>query len=182
MNKLLIFLILCCTCSVFSQNVTTDSIIKTLNQPVFKQNEIGIAAGYIIGYGLSYRRWFSEKNALMINAAPYYYKKSDEEYTSVDVGLTFIHRLTHFYEFNLVMYSGINVYYSSDTHTSYDFYYSYGPSQTNYVAIGGGPGIIYSMDNISLDLLVGYRFYNEQTDVNNRGLMPSIEVGAHFMF
>ena len=180
MKKILLSAILCFYFSAFGQTVvTSDTVNHSPAAQTYKKNEIGMGAGLVTGYGLSYRRWLAENDALMLNAAPYYRKNSDIEENSFDAGITFIHRVARYGISNLVIYSGFNIYSYNKTVE----YTSYNNDFSTTFSIGGGPGIIFANNCFSFDFLTGFRYYSENTpNDHNRGLGFTIEVGGHFKY
>jgi hypothetical protein len=167
--------------SMYGQSTVIDN--KNIKQPdkTGKKNEIGIGAGFITGYGISYRRWLSGKNGLMLNFAPFYDENNQEKFTSIDIGVTYIHKITQYNQCNFVLYSGVHMYSSWDEYLSYSNTWTDKTYEKNYT-LGIGPGVIYENNSFSFDLLFGYRFIYKQNASTGIGLYPSIEIGGHFKY
>lgn len=99
-------------------------------------NYIGIAAGFITGYGLSYRRWINNKWGFQINLFPLYYEEKyddddddDENYHRRDsgysdighlsIGAIFLRNLSSGKYIRFVFYSGANL---QTEYEKYDYY------------------------------------------------------------
>lgn len=142
-------------CSVLVCLLTASSFgEKTLNEELNAHN-IGMAAGFVTGYGLSYRHWFPGKNGFQLTLGPYGSASEWENDLSTSLGLVglrafFLARYT-----NLFGYYGVHWRYSR-TETKKPK-----PSveaQSDIIA-GLGPGIDIHFWHLSLNLMFGLAAY-----------------------
>jgi len=147
---------------IYAQNINTDTT------DTYFRHAIGAGAGYITGYGLSYR-YMPSKYGVQLNFAPYH----DAELDRYSLGITFIYKLIKNKISSLYLYEGNHYYYNSQ------LVYTYDPSKTdptvnrvktNYFNNGIGFGIeIIIVKRIGLNLMTGYAFYDNFNQVNITG-------------
>lgn len=139
---------------------------------------LGAAAGFSTGYGISYRQWFDNKG-LQITTAPVYYRQGDEIKLNLSLGLTGLYR---FREATLVDLFG----YAS-THYSHE--YSQYPwsaaaersSYHRFIVAGIGPGIDFHFLTFSFSLMLGLAFIH-QFDHTKTGLNFTGETALYYSF
>ena len=130
---------------------------------------IGGGAGFATGYGLSFR-YIPKKFGAQVNFAPY----KNSETNRYSVGVAFIYMLIESKVSNLFLYQANHYYYNSQS------YYNYNPNLPNgkeliktnesYINNGLGFGIeIIMAKRIELNLMAGYAFYNNFSQLNVTG-------------
>ena len=138
---------------------------------------IGGGAGFCTGYGLSFR-YIPKRFGGQINFAPYF----DSETSRYSVGLSFLYMITKNKFANLFLYQANHFYYNSQ------LTYIYNPDfplleekvwvTENYFNNGLGFGIeIVFAKRIGLNLMAGYAFYKNFTQLNVTG-----EVALYYKF
>lgn len=130
-----------------------------------RTHNIGIGAGYVTGYGLSYRHWFPSDYGYQVNFAPYYSKNDYEKQTTISFGVTGLRTIHASSAVNLLGYAGASVYYDYDRYE-----YNYGheeevteESNTRYT-IGAGPGFDVHFWHLSVNVMFGVRFSTDSND------------------
>ena len=150
------------------------------------RHNVGVAAGFVTGYGLSYRQWFN-KNGIQVTFAPFYNKDSNETFYSMSLGITGLRNLLEAKVVNLFVYYGPHFWYSYDR-THYPYYlssnpYSPYPTQTNIskrLFVGGGPGFDFYFWRMSFNLMFGLAY---TTDLgNSSGVTFTGETGLYYSF
>jgi hypothetical protein len=150
-------------------------------------HEIGFAAGFATGYGLSYRYW-PKLVGVQFTAFPFV--SDDESYISL--GLTGLFELdSHdWYRFFGFVGTHLNIQeydeeiYSSGFDLSNGYYSNL--VETNRVEkkkyiIGIGPGIEFTPGGrIGINIMTGFQF--QYVDKNDWGTYPTIESGIYFRF
>lgn len=172
-------IILSFTSSIMAQESTATKPLSNAeinNTP----HEIGIAAGFVTGYGLSYRYW-PKKMGVQLTAFPFV---SSEE-SHISAGITGLMELDAKEWYRFFAYIGGNVNIESYDYYYYDTY-PYGSQtterikETRYTA-GFGPGIEFTPGGrIGLNIMTGFQFYYENKD--NWGTLPTIEGAVFFRF
>ena len=120
---------------------------------VNSKHAVGVAAGLTIGCGLAYQYTYS-KFSVQGTFLPYI---DDEEMYCI--GLSFYYTLNQGKQTSLFLYQGNHYYYSQ--------YYVYNEAYFNN---GLGIGLEFTiLDNVSLNLMAGYAFYNNFTSLNLTG-------------
>ena len=148
---------------------------------------IGAAAGFVTGYGLSYR--FTPSNfGMQFNFAPYHSKDIDR----YSMGITFMYKLIDNKSTNLYLYQGNHFYYNAEK-----LYYldstknsqttASTPGKTNtieerikekYFNNGIGVGIeIIIVKRIGFNIMAGYGAYKNFEELNFTG-----ETGLYYKF
>ena len=148
-------------------------------------HNIGVAAGFVTGYGLSYRQWFG-KNGVQVTLAPYYSNDTMETNFTMSFGAVGLRMLKEARFVNLFAYYGAHAWYMNDKRLEYDGYY---PQQTNghwvydkqkRLFVGGGPGMDIHFWRLSFNLMFGLAF---STDfVKSTGVSFSGETGLYYSF
>lgn len=131
-------------------------------------HNIGAGAGFVTGYGISYRHWFPSGYGWQVNFAPYYSKSEDFEDRSLSLGLTGLKIMRRDTVVNLIAYAGASVLYDYDR---YQAYYESEPEEiittnTRYT-FGGGPGFDVSFWHLSFNAMFGFRISTETNDEVN---------------
>lgn len=113
---------------------------------------IGVAAGFVTGYGLSYR-FLNGKTAYQITFAPYV----SSQFSLISLGVARIHTLYEAADFaDLLWYIGVQGHYDSST------YDELGRTVEKYrINVGVGPGIRFKIsEHVRFDIMFGYAVYN----------------------
>ena len=155
--------------------------------PILYTHEIGFAAGYTTGYGLSYRQWFHNGYGVQLTCGPYYDKSGSTTNGSVSLGLTGLRMLSATGNLNLYLYlSGHWLYnYTDQIVQWYDYNYEYPYDQsvvmvTHDFYFGFGPALDIHGRRISFNIMTGLRY---NTDFNsNFHIGPTIESALYFAF
>ena len=144
-------------------------------------HNIGAAAGFVTGYGLSYRQWLGDWG-FQLTTAPFHQEDEDESNTVFSVGATVLRKIREAKLVNLFVYLGphYHLYRNVYTHT-WAPYEPYAPSPTTrteetvtrdrILFFGAGPGLDFHFLKISLSVMcgfVGYRNFDDR------------ETGVHF--
>ena len=142
--------------------------IKNVPEVNYKYG-IGGGAGFATGYGLSFR-YIPKKFGGQVNFAPY----KDKETERYSMGATLIYMIIESKLSNLFLYQANHYYYNSQ------MIYNYNPNQPaiqekvrsteSYFNNGLGFGIeIIMAKRIGLNLMAGYAFYNNFSQLNVTG-------------
>lgn len=148
--------------------------------PEFKQ-EIGFAAGFSTGYGLSYRLW-PRRLGVQLTAFPMMSNK--ESYISV--GLTGLYQLDASKRYRFFAFLGNHINFQNYDETNYDYSYGFSTNTTTRVnktlyIVGFGPGIEFTPGGrIGINIMTGFQF--QYADKNDWGSYPTIETGIYFRF
>ncbi len=150
------------------------------------KHNIGAGAGFVTGYGLSYRQWFN-RNGVQITFAPYYNQNSTSTDFSLSLGATGLYIIKEAKYVNLLAYYGPHFWYSyqrNSWNSSYDPVTGrYSNSYTNYdkmLFVGGGPGFDFHFWKLSFNLMFGFTF---RTDFkNNSGINFTGETALYYSF
>ena len=150
------------------------------------KSEIGFAAGFVSGYGLSYRYW-PKAFGVQLTAFPMISNK--ESYISV--GLVGLYELdaSSWYRFYMFLGGNMNFqnYEQTNYNNSYDPFgvYLWEPTitkvkRTKYSG-GFGPGIEFTPGGrIGLNIMTGFQFM--YVNANDWGTAPTIEAAVYFRF
>jgi hypothetical protein len=150
------------------------------------KHNIGAGAGFVTGYGLSYRQWF-ERNGIQLTCAPYYNKSVDQKEFVLSIGVTGLYIIKEAKYVNLLAYYGPHFWYNQywNRWNSY-FDQTTGATISNSTTIekslflGGGPGFDFHFWKISFNLMFGFVF---RTDFeNNSGINFSGETALYYSF
>ena len=126
--------------------------LQAANSNTEYKHGIGVAAGFVTGYGLSYR-FLNGKTAYQITFAPYV----SAQFSLISLGFARIHTLYEAADFaDLLYYIGVQGHYDS---SSYD---EFGRTVEKYrINLGVGPGIRFKIsDHVRFDIMFGYALYN----------------------
>lgn len=147
---------------------------------------VGAAAGFVTGYGLSYRQWIG-KNGIQLTMAPYYNKNSNETNFSLSIGATGLRIIKEANYVNLFLYYGPHFWYSYDKKPNYIYgppYNSSSPNDTvikdKLLFVGGGPGFDFHFWRMSFNLMFGLAFRTDLAE--NSGVQFTGEAGLYYSF
>jgi hypothetical protein len=153
---------LCLIAFTFILGSTTLSAQEANTSETLK-HEVGLAAGFSTGYGLSYRYW-PQQLGVQLTAAPFF---SNDE-SNVSLGITGLYSLRSAKYYRFFLYYG-NHFLFEKTPTYYSFY---DPTQMNTVfsketkrdftwITGAGPGIeIIAWGRVGFNAMFGLAYYN----------------------
>lgn len=182
---------------------------ETTATPKGKSYGVGAAAGMVGGMGLSVEKWVSEKNALQLNIAPFYYEKkypeddigysyrqNDSGYSHrgfISLGMNFLHQIAEYRKFEVVTFAGGNfmgIYEDNDYFQSWQNWSDTGYidmvahqqsyHEENIVSLGGGFGAILNLWRFEGAIMVGIVGAYDWTNKLKR-LTPSFDASLHFM-
>jgi hypothetical protein len=142
---------------------------------------IGAAAGFSTGYGLSYRHWL-KPFGIQGTFAPYYSTDEYETFANVSCGLTFLYLLKEARIINLFLYGGPHFWYYYDKYKDGDLVYSYGDDDTEidrWLFVGGGPGLDFHFWQVSINLMFGVMF-RANLFAGESGVNPTGEIGLYY--
>jgi len=172
---------------------------ESMNQPPHQKYTIGLAAGMVGGYGLSFQRWSKNNWGAQFNLLPFYYEEKyseDEDRWSrkdgysksgkLVSGLLLFKTISEIRMTRIVLFGGssldfdyLNEHYLGHNYSTYtdEWVNNY---KTSYdISAGGGIGGIYREWKLSFSVLLGIvGAYNITHDLKR--LWPSIDVGVHF--
>lgn len=183
-SSFITILLLLCSFS-YGQEATTSATKSLSNAEMSNTpHEVGIAAGFVTGYGLSYRYW-PQKMGIQFTAFPLI--SADESYFSFGANGLLELDSRKWYRFFAYLGGNVNI-------QSYDAYVgsNYDPNTGNYSSYtervnetrytcGFGPGIEFTPGGkIGFNIMTGFQFYYEDSD--EWGTAPSIEGGVYFRF
>lgn len=134
---------------------------KVINSNKTYNHSIGAALGPTIGMGLSYRNWFTEKQAIQVTLLPFV----SENEKKISLGFNYLKKLKQGKSTNLLLYAGYGYFYNQDND-------QYNDSSKNISIdhnIGIGPGLEFKNGDIVLDLMIGYALYNKNE--NNKNIL-----------
>jgi hypothetical protein len=187
-----------------------DSTATLLGKSVEYKNNIGAAAGFITGYGISYRRMISGSNLLQITGFPFYYESNDDTNSNLfssrdsgftrrglfSLGVTLNHFMARALDIRILSYFGanINIDYEKSGYREKTWTYN-SETQTNEarttvirteksekrITIGGGIGGEFQMWRLIGNLSVGVQAYYK-TQAKLKGIMPSVEISGYFAY
>ncbi len=139
---------------------------------------VGVAAGFVTGYGLSYRK-LGKKYNLQLTFAPYVQGKD----TKISAGVALLKDMYRGDTSKLFFYSGLHYWYNRYTEKDEDEneVTLKGEWTDQWLNCGFGPGFEFNItSNIVFDLMAGYAVYlcdNEATSLNFTG-----ETALYFYF
>ncbi len=128
---------------------------------------IGAAAGYSTGLGLSYRQWLGTYG-YQITIAPFFSNNEDNSTTFLSFGVTALRKINEARIVNLFIYCGVHDFYYKDiykrspTIPDDGMYYSYEDSKVNHLILGAGPGLDFHFLRISFSLMCGIAGHYER--------------------
>jgi len=126
--------------------------LQAVNSNIQYKHGIGVAAGFVTGYGLSYR-FLNNKTAYQITFAPYV----SAQFSLISLGVARIHTIYEAADFaDLLYYIGVQEHYDSSCHDET------GRMVEKYrINLGAGPGIRFKISNhVRFDIMFGYAIYN----------------------
>lgn len=171
---------------IFFGAIAQESDATKGSAKVSTPHEIGFAAGFSTGYGLSYRYW---PKVVGVQFTAFPFVSDDESYISL--GLTSLFELDSrdWYRFFGFIGTHLNIQeYDDEVYSSgfdYNGYYST-LVETNKVEkkkyiVGIGPGIEFTPGGrIGINIMTGFQF--QYVDKNDWGTYPTIESGIYFRF
>jgi len=128
-------------------------------------HNIGIGAGFVTGYGISYRHWFPSDWGYQINFAPYYDKTEYSEERNLSLGITGLKVLHGAETVNLIGYAGASVLYDYDRYTyTYEFEEQETETTNTRYTFGGGPGFDVRFWHLTFSAMFGVRVSTESND------------------
>lgn len=114
-------------------------------------HNIGVGAGFVTGYGISYRQWLGTYG-YQITTTPFYNKTDDNSFFSLSMGATGLRMLKEARVVNLFGYFGPHLFFSRNAQTSL-------PAEnvdiTKMLFVGGGSGLDFHFSSVSLNLMFG---------------------------
>ena len=118
---------------------------------------IGFAAGFTTGYGLSYRQWFDNGYGMQFSCGPYYDKNSDATDVSLSLGVAGLKMIHSARRINLFGYYGTHLHYSYFKQNNIFDLYANSASITEdwNLFTGGGAGLDFHVGIISLSVMTG---------------------------
>ena len=171
---------------ILTLGISTGSLVFAQDQepaaPKTSKHNIGAAAGFVTGYGLSYRLWLGKSLGLQFTTAPFYRKDKDVTRTSLSLGFTVLKSLFKGEHTRLLGYSGIAGHYLfqdfDETRPGFDPLDD-GDEEEYNINFGLGPGIELTVWQLSFNLMGGLACYksNDSFSVSMTG-----EVGLYYMF
>jgi hypothetical protein len=171
----------------------------------------GFSAGFITGYGISYRRWFNNSWGLELNLFPWYnedhYDNDLDEYEyeyeydrdsgyskegNLCLGITYLKTLADLRYARILFYAGGNLQTSYNRwHYYYDTYEyriddyvareSSGREFNNKVSIGIGSGAEWYVWRFAFHAMLGL-YGAYKVEEKGYEARPSIDIGVHFRF
>ncbi len=186
--------------SFLSFGYSADSTVidnKVNKIPVYKSS-VGFAAGFITGYGLSYRKRISDKNIIQITGVPYFFEKkysfqdslNNNRYNgyynigNLSLGVTLDHVIARAMELSISNYFGCN--FNIDYEKSDYWSLRWGDDEhivkdkfSNKFTLGGGLGGELQLWRLIANFKLGIRGFYNFTD-QTKGIYPSIEVAGYF--
>jgi hypothetical protein len=147
---------------------------------------IGLAAGFVTGYGLSYRQWFG-KNGVQVTLAPYYSRDSMETNFTMSFGVVGLRMLKEARFVNLFAYYGGQYWYSYDKQSAIFYNYPDGPTiqpatitKSKRIFVGGGPGLDIHFWKLSFNVMFGLAFTSNLA--KSSGVQFTGETGLYYSF
>lgn len=161
--------------TLFSTNQSLAQDTTSIN-PKYKFG-IGAGAGFTTGYGLSFR-YIPNRFGAQVNFSPY----KDSQTSRYSVGVTLIYMLIESRVTSFFLYQGNHYYYHSQMQIVYDPNFPQNQETEkvvdSYVNNGFGFGIeLIFAKRIGLNLMAGYAFYNNFSQLNVTG-----ETALYFKF
>lgn len=210
--KTAILLISLFTVPFAAGNITPENVEEATYSSTTRKrysNYIGFAAGFISGYGLSYRRWVNDNWGFQINLLPLYYERhyhDDYEFHEIDsgysdvghlsLGAIFIRKISDGKYTRFSLYAGTNL---QTEYEKYDYYYTLnewdsqsqsslnnivhdkGKYVENKVTAGAGMGFEWYIWRFSFTIMTGL-LGAYAIEKESYQANPSIEGGVHLRF
>ena len=139
---------------------------------------VGAAAGFVTGYGLSYRQWIHDWG-FQLTTAPFHQEYDNSSSTRISLGISALRKIREAKLVNLFAYLGphFHFYRYTDTYSSFT---PYGApekhtdiSTSRVLFFGGGPGIDFHFLRISFSLMFGvagrHDFDNNESEMHITG-------------
>ncbi|MBN1756824.1 MAG: hypothetical protein JW863_00815 [Chitinispirillaceae bacterium] len=149
-------------------------------------HNVGAAAGFVTGYGLSYRQWIRDWG-FQLTTAPFHQESENSSSTQISLGITALRKIKEAKLLNLFAYLGPHYHFYRYTDT-YLTYTPYGPPEkhtnisTNRVLfVGGGPGIDFHFLRISFSMMFGIAGHHD-FDTNESGMHLTGETALFYSF
>ncbi len=177
MKVLLAIALFLCTLNL-STSFADENKVGTYN--------VGLAAGFVTGYGLSYRQWLG-KNGVQITLAPFYSSDSTKTNFTMSFGVVGLRMLKEARFVNLFAYYGAQCWYSYDKETTIFYNYQNGSFlQTTYtkskrIYVGGGPGLDIHFWKLSFNVMFGLAFTSD-LDKSSTGIQLTGETALYYSF
>ncbi len=153
-------------------------------------HNIGAAAGFVTGYGLSYRQWIGNYG-FQLTAAPFHKKTDYDSRTVVSVGATALRTFKESKLVNLFGYFGPHLFYYKETYRIglpvYDpaeerqYKEETSVDLSEVLFVGGGPGIDFHFLRISFSLMFGFAAHYEFEE-KTRGVHFTGETALYYSF
>jgi len=144
---------------------------------------IGLAAGFVTGYGLSYRQWFG-KNGVQITLAPFYSSDSVETNFTMSFGAVGLRMIKEARFVNLFGYYGAHFWYSYDKNRFYNEPLTSTAQTTitrnKWIYAGGGPGLDIHFWKLSFNVMFGLAFTSDLA--KSAGVQFTGETGLYYSF
>ncbi len=132
-----------------------------------KKHNVGIGAGYISGYGLTYRHWGENKHGFQASFVPIARVNEDETYINTSIGGIGMRSLHETRHTNFFAYYGGSYNYTYESRNPYYNYSPYNPENLgkfqlteHTIHAGSGMGIEIHFWNLNYSLMIGYRGTN----------------------
>ena len=169
-----LILVLIVFLSLSMEKVSCQEQATTDNKKIFK-NGLGVAAGFTMGYGLSYR-YQPKRFGAQITFSPY----KDKETTQISSGLTFVLKLaeTNDKYVNFFAYQSNSYFHGeySDTYNSSDSNINIHissyivNSKKDFFNNGIGIGVeFFAFNGFTFDMMGGYAFYKNFSEYRLTG-------------
>jgi len=140
----------------------------------FYPHNIGAAAGFVTGYGLSYRHWFPNRYGFQLTFAPFYSNTDSTKFQSLSAGLTALRIFKQSRFVNLFGYAGVHGYYR------YNEFIGEPSHKTKMLYLGAGPGFDIHFWHLSVNIMFGLTGRLELPD--NFGGQFSAETALYYSF
>jgi hypothetical protein len=143
---------------------------------------IGAAAGFVTGYGLSYRQWFGKWGA-QATFAPFYDKNQYHTNYSLSIGVTALRMLIEAKFVNLFLYAGPHFWYNYNRVSNQDYPDPANPNgitKDRMLFVGAGPGFDFHFWKLSFNLMAGLAFHSDLDA--NAGINFTGETGLYYSF
>jgi hypothetical protein len=159
MNKTLVIgvILLCVVPAVFAQEMMIENPQQAKEAAPMYHN-IGLAAGFITGNGLSYRQWFPNSWGFQTTFFPYYLREHGHKEMDVSLGITGLKIFSRSTFANLYGYGGPHLEYNYNNYYNWDnspYYYYQSPTETTTLSGGGGVGIDFHFWKLSFNFMFG---------------------------
>ncbi len=176
----------------FSQEPAGKGIYETS----IKRHNVGAAAGFISGYGLSYRHWGESKNGYQVTFVPIASKDESGMFVNISAGGMGLRSLHQARRTNAFAYYGGQYNFTSDENRES---YSSGSSNSyeetvHNLSVGAGVGVEIHFWNLNYSLMFGYSWRGRQEsrsgsvpydlpgESQSWGTSPSVETGFFYCF